>query len=43
MIKQVEGFSEDNLMKMGRVIFSEYGLPSKIVSVVGTNFISGKF
>ena len=42
VIKQVEGFSTDNLMKMCKMVFSEYGLPSKIVSDLGTNFLSEK-
>ena len=29
VIKQVEGFSTDNLMKTCKIIFSEYKLPSK--------------
>ena len=42
VIKQVEGFSADNVIKIGKIIFSEYGLPSKIVSDAGTNFVSEK-
>ena len=41
-VKQVEGFSADNLIKKCKIIFSEYRLPSKIVSDMGTNFISEK-
>ena len=43
VIKQVEGFSEDNIIKTWRIRFFEYGLPSKEVSDVGINFISEKF
>ena len=39
-MKQVEGFSADNLTKTCKIIFSEYELASKIVSDIGTNFIS---
>ena len=38
----MEGFSADNLIKPCNVIFSECGLPSKIVSDVGTNLVSEK-
>ena len=31
VIKQVEGFNTDNLIKTGKSIFSEYELSSKIV------------
>ena len=37
VIKQIEGFSKDNLIEMCKFVFSEYGLPSEIVSDVGTN------
>ena len=39
MMKQIEGFSTENLIKHVRLI----GLPSKIVFDVGTNFVSGTF
>ena len=35
----MEGFSKDNIVKIFKIIFSENGLHSKIVSDVGTNFI----
>ena len=37
------GLSTDDLIKTHKIIFSEYGLPSKIASDVSTNFISEKF
>ena len=43
MIKQVEGFCADNLIKTSKIIFSEYGLSSKTVSDEATNYISEKF
>ena len=42
-MKQVIEFSADNLIKTCKIIFSEYGLPGKIVSDAGTNVISEKF
>ena len=43
VIKRLEGLSTDNLIKMVKTIFAEYGIPHKIMSDVGTNFISDKF
>ena len=43
VMEQVGGFSADNLIKKCKIIFSEYGLPTKIVSDTGINFISQKF
>ena len=42
MIKQVEGFTTDNLIKSCK-IFSENRLASKVVSDADTNFVSEKF
>ena len=42
VIKQMEGFNADNLMKTYKIIFSEYRLLSKIVSDMGTNFVFRK-
>ena len=42
MIKQIAGFSADDLIRMSRIIFSEYGFPSKLTSGTGTNFTSEK-
>ena len=38
VIKQLQGFSADNLTKTCKIIFTEYELSGKIVSDVGTNF-----
>ena len=43
VIKRLEGLSADNLINMVKTIFAEYGIPCKLMSYVGTNFISGKF
>ena len=44
VIKQVEGFSADNIIKKTcKIIFSEYKLSSKIISDVGTNFYFREF
>ena len=40
VIKQMELFSRVNFMQACKIIFSEYGLLSKIVLDMGTNFIS---
>ena len=42
VIKQMEWFTADNLIKY-KIIFSEYGLPNKIASDAGTNFVLEKF
>ena len=38
VVTQVGGFREDNKQKW-KIVFSEYRLPSKIVSDMGTSFI----
>ena len=43
VMKQGEGFSTDNLIKLCNIIFLEYGIPSKIVLDAGTNIILEKF
>ena len=43
VIKQVDRFGADSLIKMGKIICAEYALSSKIVSDINTNFISEKF
>ena len=49
VVKQVErleqgsGEVKDNLIRTYKTIFSEFGLPGKIISDVGTNFGSEKF
>ena len=40
VIKQIDGFSADNVIKTRKIIFVEYGLPCKTMSDAGTNFIS---
>ena len=42
VIKQVEGLSVNSPINTCKIIFSEYGLPSEIVSQAGTNFILEK-
>ena len=39
IMNQLEGFSADNLIKTCKIIFSEYGLASKILSDTGTHFM----
>ena len=41
--KRIEGLSADNLIKMVKTIFVAYGIPHKIMSDAGTNFVSDKF
>ena len=43
VIKMVEDLLEDSLILACRIIFSEYGLPKKIMSDAGGNIISDKF
>ena len=43
VVKQVEGFRAYNLNKTCKIIFSEYGLSSKMVSDMGTDFILENF
>ena len=38
VIKQIAGISADDLIKTCRIIFSKYGLPSKLMSHSGTNY-----
>ena len=38
LLKEVEGFNTDNLIKACKIIFPDYGLPIKRVSDVDTNF-----
>ena len=42
-VKQLVGFTTDKLIETFEIIFSEYGLPSKIISDVEINFTSEKF
>ena len=39
-VKRLEGLSAKNLTNVVKIIFAEYGIPCKIMSDAGTNFIS---
>ena len=43
VIKRLEGLSAENLINMVKIIFTKYGIPHKIMSDVGTNFIANRF
>ena len=43
IVKKAEDISADSLKLACKVIFSEYGLPKKIISDAGGNFISDNF
>ena len=43
VIKRMEGLSTESLIATIKVIFAEYGIPHKIMSDTGTNFVSDKF
>ena len=43
IIKRLEGLSAENLTNAGKIIFAEYGIPCKIMSDAGTNFVSDRF
>ena len=42
VIKRLEGLSTENLSATAKVIFGEYGIPHKLMSYTGTNFISDR-
>ena len=42
VIKKMEDLSADNLILACKIIFSEYGLPKKIMSDAGSYFMSEK-
>ena len=42
LIKRMEGLSTDSLITTIKVIFAEYGIPCKLMSDIGTNFVSGE-
>ena len=42
-IKRLEGLSAKNLTNAVKIIFVEYGIPHKIMSDGGTNFVSDRF
>ena len=43
IIKRLQGLSAESLITMTKVIFTKYGIPQKLMSDVGTNFVSEKF
>ena len=43
VIKRMEGLSTASLITKPKVTFAEYGIPCKIMSDAGTNFVSDKF
>ena len=43
VIKKMEGLSTESLIATAKVIFAEYGIPCKIMSDAGTNYVSDKF
>ena len=43
VIKKLEGLSAKSLITTTKVIFAEYGIPQKLMSDAGTNFISERF
>ena len=43
IIKRLVGLSAENLINTIKIIFAEYGIPQKIMSDTGTNFVSDRF
>ena len=43
IVKRLEGMSAENLTNVVKKIFAEYGIPQKIMSDGGTNFVSDRF
>ena len=43
VIKRLEGLSVENLINTVKIIFTKYGIPQKIMSDTGTNFVSHRF
>ena len=43
VVKRLEGLSAENLIATVKVIFAKYGIPHKLMSDTGTNFVSDKF
>ena len=43
VIKRLEGPSAENLINAVKIIFMEYGIPHKLMSDAGTNFVSDRF
>ena len=42
VVKKTDGLSAGNLIRAVKIVFAEFGLPKKLVSDVGMNFISDK-
>ena len=43
IVKKADGLSADDLTRGAKIVFTEFGLPKKIVSDAGKNFISDCF
>ena len=43
VIKRLEGLSAERLINTVKIIFAKYGIPLKIMSDAGTNFVSDRF
>ena len=43
VIKRLEGLSAESLINILKIIFAKYGIPRKIMSNAGTNFVSDRF
>ena len=43
VVKTLEGLSADSLINTVKIIFAEYGIPRKIMSDMGTNFVADRF
>ena len=39
----MEGLSAENLIAKVKIIFAEYGIPHRLMSNAGSNFVSEKF
>ena len=43
IVKRLEGLLGENLTNAVKIMFMEYGIPQKIMSDTGTNFVSDRF
>ena len=43
VIKRMEGLSAESLIATAKIIFAEYGIPHRLMSDAGSDFISEKF
>ena len=43
IVKRMERLSAESLVTTTKVIFAKYGIPQKLMSNAGTNFVSEKF